>query len=139
MQGRVLVVHNEPEVRGLVAEFLAGAGYEVTQAASSEEARGFIENGQPPDLVVLDLRLPGTGGTVFAHWLRQAAPETRILFVTGLGAEGAEERGVQADAANHQLLKLFGAAEVVGKVEEILGGRGEGDAGGEVGPDAATG
>lgn len=137
MKRRILVVDDEPEVRGLVAEFLAGAGHEILPASSAEEARTFVEDGKPPDLVVLDLLLPGVGGTVFAHWLGRTAPETKILFLTGHGAEDAEERGVPAVAAN-LLLKPFGAAEVVGKVEELLGGGGEGEAGGGVGPDGAT-
>jgi len=97
---RVLVVEDESPIRDLVTDSLEEEGYGLEVAASVEEAELRIAE-EPPDLIVLDLRLPGRSGWDF---LRQrhddpklaaipvlvlsAAPEDRLLEAKELGADG---------------------------------------------------
>jgi DNA-binding response OmpR family regulator len=79
--GRILIVDDEQSVREVVAEYFTEQGYEVSVAASGIDAlRGLAES--RPDLVLLDVRMPGLDGVETLRRLRQAAPSTAAIMVT---------------------------------------------------------
>jgi DNA-binding response OmpR family regulator/two-component sensor histidine kinase len=79
---RVLVVDDEADIRGTIAELLRYNGYEVDIAASGAEALSAVRN-RVPHLVLLDLMLPGMSGIEVALELRTSQPRMPILFVSG--------------------------------------------------------
>lgn len=127
---RILVVDDEPEIVALVAYHLRRAGYAVVEADSGEEALETARR-EHPDLVVLDLMLPGLSGYDVLERLR-ADPETRdvaVLMLTARREEPDRIRGLELGADDY-LTKPFSFAELVLRVGAILrrartGGRGD--------------
>jgi CheY-like chemotaxis protein len=81
-RGHVLVVEDDAQARHVFRLALEGAGYQVTVTASGEDAldRGL---GEPPDLLLSDVMLPGMTGVELARLLRARQPELPVLFVSG--------------------------------------------------------
>lgn len=117
---RVLVVDDEPDITGLVAYHLAKAGYRVTTAGSGTEALQAARE-QRPDLVVLDLMLPGLSGYDVLAELRRRA-ETRevgVIFLTARRDEADRIRGLSLGADDY-LAKPFSPQELVLRVSAVL-------------------
>ena len=116
----VLVVDDEPEIVGLVAYHLAKAGYRVSTAASGGEAVA-IATAEQPDLVVLDLTLPGMSGFEVLERLRadERTAGTAVLMLTARGEEEDRIRGLTLGADDY-ITKPFSAQEMVLRVGAIL-------------------
>lgn len=114
---RVLVVDDDDNVRRLVAAYLEREGYHVIQAADGAAALRAVE-ASAPDLVVLDLMLPGTGGLQVARRI-SAARELPILMLTARGDEDDVLRGFEAGADDY-LVKPFSPRVLVARVRAIL-------------------
>lgn len=114
---RILIVEDDPDIRGMVATVLDRAGFQTFRADSAEAAREVI-NQEVPDLIVLDLLMPGESGLDFARRLR-ATHETPIIMLTALGEVTDRLRGF-AFGADDYLPKPFSAQELVARIEAIL-------------------
>ncbi|NJM11406.1 MAG: response regulator [Synechococcaceae cyanobacterium SM1_2_3] len=79
---RVLVVDDEQSIRRTFDAFLRGAGYTVETAENVEAARSLLEQGCF-DIVVTDILMPGVTGVELLKTLRQNAPDTQVLLMTG--------------------------------------------------------
>ena len=80
---RVLLVDDEPEVRSALADMLATSGHTTFQAAGGREALAWLEAGQPVDLVLTDLGMPGMTGADVARAVRGRWPHLRLGLMTG--------------------------------------------------------
>jgi two-component system KDP operon response regulator KdpE len=109
----VLLVEDEPQMRRFVRISLASHGYKVAEAASGEEGLS-VAASEPPDVVVLDLGLPGIDGFEVLRRLREW---TQVPVIV-LSARGQEEDKVRAlnDGADDYLTKPFGPAELVARL-----------------------
>ncbi len=107
---RVLVVDDDPIHREAVAEILAGQGYAVEQAASGEDCLAAAQASRP-DVLVLDLLLPGIDGAQVLKELRRDAglAGTRVVVTTGVRTAHIR-RLLRPDAV---LFKPFGVDELV--------------------------
>src|SRR5512139_3308394 len=83
--GHVLIVDDDPTVAEVVARYLARDGHTVDCVADGREALARVLS-DPPDLVVLDLMLPGMGGLEVCERLRRTSP-VPIVMLTALGEE----------------------------------------------------
>jgi PAS domain S-box-containing protein len=83
----VLLVEDDPAVRGMTARALRALGYGVTEAASGGAALDVVRAGHAFDLLISDLRMPGIQGQDLARRLREERPSVRVLFVSGLVSE----------------------------------------------------
>ena len=120
MAHHVLVVDDEPDITALVAYHLAKAGYQVTTAVSGPEALRLAEE-QAPDLVVLDLMLPGLSGYEILEGLRRR-PQTQdvgVILLTARREEADRIRGL-ALGADDYLVKPFAPQELVLRVGAVL-------------------
>jgi DNA-binding response OmpR family regulator len=129
MARTVLVVEDEPKILGVVRDYLIDAGFSVTTAADGPTALARAR-AVPPDLVVLDLGLPGLDGIDVARELhrRSAVP---IIMLTARGAEVDRVLGLELGADDY-LVKPFSPRELVARVRAVLrrsGGPAAGDAG----------
>lgn len=90
---RVLLVDDDDDVRRSTRQLLERLGHEVVDVRGASGALAMIEGGEPVDLVVSDLRMPGTSGVVLARRLRAVAPRVPVVFVTGYADDlvGAED------------------------------------------------
>ena len=95
-QLRVLIVDDEPEVRSALADMLGIAGHTAFQAAGGREALAWLEAGQPVDLVLTDMGMPGMMGSEVARAIRGRWPHLKIGLMTGWD----ETEGLVADATS---------------------------------------
>jgi PAS domain S-box-containing protein len=86
---RVLLVDDDELVRDSIQEILKLLGHAATQAASGEQALAFLERGLLPDLVILDLNMPGLGGAKTLPRLRSLCPGVPVLLATGRADQSA--------------------------------------------------
>ncbi|HZN26438.1 MAG TPA: response regulator, partial [Burkholderiales bacterium] len=125
--GRVLIVEDDPAIREMVAEYLSGQGYEVHQAESGSDMRETIEQNLP-DVVLLDVRLPGEDGLTLARYLRERY-DVGIIMVTA--ANGIVDRVVGLEiGADDYVTKPFSPRELTLRVRAVLRRRQPASAGG---------
>ena len=120
MASRVLIVEDERDIRDLILLHLQRDGYQVTTAASGED--GLLQVKQsPPDLVLLDLMLPGMSGLEVCRRLRQE-PTTATLPILMLTAKADEvDRVVGLElGADDYVVKPFSPKELVARVRAVL-------------------
>jgi len=114
---RVLVVDDEPGIRRALRGFLSEQGYNVATAASGEEAVQAVELHRP-DVILLDLAMPGMGGLeacrrIRARWL------TPIIVLSVMGAEQDKVTALDAGADDY-LTKPFGMQELLARIRVAL-------------------
>ncbi|NKZ04937.1 response regulator transcription factor [Actinomadura latina] len=115
--GRVLVVDDDPTVAEVVARYLARDGHEVVCVADGPTAlRRALD--QPPDLVVLDLMLPGMDGLEVCRRLRETST-VPIVMLTALGAETDRLVGLETGADDY-VTKPFSPRELALRVRSVL-------------------
>jgi len=119
-KGTILVVDDVPENLGIVFEVLSGAGYEVLVVESGEIALERIDL-MRPDLVILDVRLPGLDGYAVCRKLRAAdgSKDIPVIMMTGLNETENMVTGFQAGAVDY-LCKPVAAEEVLVRVDTHL-------------------
>jgi phosphate regulon transcriptional regulator PhoB len=117
---KILVVEDEPDIRKLVCYHLAQERYKVVAADDGEQALKLIQREQP-NLVVLDLMLPGLSGQELCRILR-SHPNTAtlpILMLTAKAGEADKVLGLETGADDY-LTKPFSPREMVARVKAIL-------------------
>jgi len=117
---RVLVVDDEPDIVTLVAYNLRKEGYAVLSAVDGGEALSIIRKSLP-DLVVLDLMLPGIHGLELCRMLRED-PRTRgipVIMLTAKSEEPDRVQGLEAGADDY-LAKPFSPRELIARVKAVL-------------------
>jgi DNA-binding response OmpR family regulator len=115
----VLVVDDEPTVREVVSRYLELGGYRVMVAGDGQAALQLALSTQgPPDLVVLDLMLPGMDGLEVCRRLREVAP-VPIVMLTARGHETDRIVGLELGADDY-VVKPFSPRELVARVRSVL-------------------
>jgi DNA-binding response OmpR family regulator len=118
---RVLIVDDEPNIVLSLQFLLSREGYEIDIARDGESALEIAAR-NPPDLVVLDLMLPGLDGYEVCRRLR-AAPATaaaKIVVVTARAREAERVRGLE-EGADAYVTKPFSTRELIATVGRFLG------------------
>ncbi len=117
---RILVVDDEPDITALVAYHLAKEGYRVSTAHSGPEALASASE-QRPDLVVLDLMLPGMSGYEVLQALRSRSEtsEVGVVLLTARGNEADRIKGL-THGADDYVVKPFSPQELVLRVRAVL-------------------
>jgi two-component system phosphate regulon response regulator OmpR len=114
---KILIVDDDRDVRESMAEYLQGHGYEVAVAEGGETMRTAFASGAP-DLVLLDLNLPGEDGLSLARWQR-ANHEVAIIMVTGAGEVVDRVVGLEVGADDY-LAKPFDPRELRARLKSVL-------------------
>ncbi|MCO5992934.1 response regulator transcription factor [Actinoallomurus rhizosphaericola] len=115
--GRVLVVDDDPTVADVVSRYLLRDGHEVVCVADGLAALRAAEE-RPPDLVVLDLMLPGIDGLEVCRRLRERWP-VPIVMLTALGEETDRLIGLETGADDY-VTKPFSPRELALRVKSVL-------------------
>src|SRR5450432_1376111 len=115
--GRILVVDDDPTVSDVVARYLRREGYDVTLAGDGPSA---LESAAQtaPDLVVLDIMLPGIDGLAVCRTLRDRSA-VAVILLTALGAETDRIMGLEVGADDY-VTKPFSPRELVLRVGSVL-------------------
>ena len=117
MQGTVLVVEDESDLRSLVRRLLERTGFEVREAATGREALRMLFD-EVPDLVVLDVGLPELDGWAVLERVREVS-DVPVLMLTAQGGELQKVRGLRSGADDY-MTKPFGRQELVARCEALL-------------------
>jgi two-component system, OmpR family, phosphate regulon response regulator PhoB len=118
--GRILVVEDESAIAELISINLRHAGFEVTIAATAEQATLEVD-GVLPDLVVLDWMLPGQSGLALAkRWRTESRTrEMPVIMLTARGEEADKIAGLDAGADDY-LAKPFSTQELLARIRAVL-------------------
>jgi two-component system, OmpR family, phosphate regulon response regulator PhoB len=113
----VLVVDDEPIVREVVVRYLAREGHRTLEAGDGNAARALIERSRP-DLVVLDVMLPGSDGLELCRWIRSKS-ELPVIMLTARGEEADRIVGLELGADDY-VAKPFSPRELAARVRSVL-------------------
>jgi two-component system response regulator ResD len=113
----VLVVDDEHTIREVVVRYLEREGYRTLEAADGNRARELLE-GDTPDLVVLDLMLPGTDGLELCRWIRSRS-QLPVIMLTARGEESDRIVGLELGADDY-VTKPFSPRELAARVRSVL-------------------
>ncbi|MEX2276028.1 MAG: response regulator [Actinomycetota bacterium] len=119
MSTRILIVEDHPTMREAMRMVLEHEGFSIREAADGQAALEMVRS-DPPDLVFLDLNIPGTSGSEVLRELK-SDPETvgvRVIIVTATGEEGRDQ--VLALGADEYFTKPFSPLALLRTVERVL-------------------
>jgi len=114
---RILVVDDEPQIRRIMRTTLTTAGYEVEEAKTGQEALTKLREYRP-DLVLLDINMPGMSGLATCRELR-ADPNVAIIMLTVLNTEAAKVEALDAGADDF-VIKPFSTPELLARIRAVL-------------------
>ena len=115
---RILVVDDTPNNVTLLADMLTARGYQVATAANGEEALARMA-AEPPDLVLLDVMMPGLDGFEVSERLRAAGVDIPVIFLTALDGELDKVRAFSSGAVDY-VTKPFRSEELLARVRTHL-------------------
>jgi DNA-binding response OmpR family regulator len=113
----IYVIEDEPSIAEVVSLYLRRAGYQVQSAADGQTAQQMLEK-RLPDLVVLDLMLPGVDGYTLTRWLRDRS-DVPIIMLTSRREEMDRIAGLEMGADDY-IVKPFSPQELVSRVRAVL-------------------
>lgn len=119
---KILIVDDQTEVRELVAVTLRVEDYKIMQASSGEEAIS-IAKAEKPELIIMDIMMPGGMDGIETTRKLKSDLETKdsvILILTAKGQQADKQIGLDAGAYGY-FVKPFSPLELLQKVEQILG------------------
>jgi two-component system OmpR family response regulator len=116
-QDHILIVDDDAEIRGLLGEYLRKQGYRATAVADGRGLRAALEKTRP-DLVVLDLMLPGEDGLALCRDLR-ARSDVPVIMLTARGDETDRIVGLELGADDY-VAKPFNPRELLARVKSVL-------------------
>jgi DNA-binding response OmpR family regulator len=113
----VLVVEDESVVREVVVRYLRREGYRTLEAGDGDTACALLER-ETPDIVVLDVMLPGKDGLAICRWIR-ARSEVPVIMLTARGEEADRIVGLELGADDY-VTKPFSPRELAARVKTVL-------------------
>lgn len=116
--GHILVVDDDDEIRASLRRGLVAAGFTVSLAADGEAALRQVRE-SPPDLVVLDIMMPGLDGLAVVRRLRNGDDQLPVVMLTALDAVPDRVAGLEAGADDY-LVKPFALSELVARIRVRL-------------------
>jgi len=118
---RILIIEDDKFLRELIIQKLGKEGYDIVEAAEGEEGLRKMKE-EKPDLVLLDLILPGIDG--FEVLRRAKADEETssvpVIILSNLGQRDDVEKGIELGAIDYLIKAHFTPGEIVDKIKEIL-------------------
>lgn len=120
MASKILVIEDDPLILTLIKATLTREGYEVVTADNGSDGLRLVEETHP-QLVVLDITMPGLNGYQVCHYLRSEASTMHlpIIMVTALSRPADQRRGFELGADDY-LSKPFQLTELITRVRSLL-------------------
>jgi len=121
MAYKILVVEDDKFIRDLIGQKLLKEGYDIAEAVDGETGVEITKK-EKPDLILLDLILPGMDGYKVLAELK-SNPDTKeipVIILSNLGQKDDIERGVKMGAVDYMIKAHFTPTEIVDKIRTIL-------------------
>ena len=118
MKQRILVVEDDPSILTALVDLLEGEGYAVVQAVDGNAALKRHGEGAP-DLILLDVMIPGLSGYDVCREIRRTDPVTPVIMLTAKGEEVDRVVGLELGADDY-VVKPFGASELLARIRAVL-------------------
>ena len=115
----VLVVEDEPVVRGVILEMLAEQGYRTLEAVDGPSGLKILRSGKRIDLLITDVGLPGMNGRQLADQARETRPDLKILFITGYAESVAISEGF-LQAGMEMITKPFDLDNLARRIRAMI-------------------
>jgi len=122
MAKKILIVEDDKFLRELISQKLLKEGYDISEAVDGEKGLKAVKD-EKPDLVLLDLILPGIDGFEVLSEVKEDALLSKIpvIILSNLGQKDDIERALKIGATDYLIKAHFTPAEIVSKVKGILG------------------
>ena len=122
MPYNILVVEDDKFLRELISKKLVSEGYNISQAVDGEEGLKKIKE-EKPDLVLLDLILPGIDGFEVLARAKEESEVIKIpvIILSNLGQKEDVEKGINLGAVDYLVKAHFTPGEIIEKIKKILG------------------
>jgi sigma-B regulation protein RsbU (phosphoserine phosphatase) len=118
MKSRILIVDDNDDIRVLLKRALSSSRFEIEEAVSGEEVLGKMDTFKP-DLVLLDIIMPGIDGFTVCKAVRDAGSDTPVIFLSGRSDTADKVRGLEC-GGNDYITKPFDKAEVIARIDNQL-------------------
>jgi CheY-like chemotaxis protein len=115
----VLVIEDEPLVRGLIVEVLADLGFAALEATDGPSGLAVLQSRQRIDLLISDVGLPGLNGRQLADAARLLRPELKVIFMTGYAEVAASAQGF-LEPGMTLITKPFAMADLAAKIRATV-------------------
>jgi DNA-binding response OmpR family regulator len=127
---KILLIEDDKFLRELIIQKLGKEGFEVVEAAEGETGVVKIEE-EKPDLVLLDLILPGIDGFEVLRRIKenQAVSSIPVIILSNLGQRDDVEKGIELGAVDYLIKAHFTPGEIVQKIKATLSGASSSEAG----------
>jgi len=121
MTKRILIIEDDKFLRELIVRKLTGEGFDVSEAVDGEEGLKKIKE-EKPDLVLLDLILPGIDGfEVLARMKEESAlASIPVIILSNLGQREEVEKGMKLGAIDYLIKAHFTPGEIIEKIKNTL-------------------
>jgi len=121
MPKRILIIEDDKFLRQLIAQKLLKEGYDVLEAVDGEEGLKKIKE-EKPDLVLLDLILPGIDGFEVLSQMNKEdlISQIPVIILSNLGQKEDVERGLNLGATDYLIKAHFTPGEIIEKIKNIL-------------------
>lgn len=121
MAKKILIIEDDKFLRELIARKLANEGYETSEAVDGEEGLKKLKD-EKPDLVLLDLILPGIDGFEVLSKMKEDSSLSQIpvLILSNLGQKDEVEKGLNLGAVDFLIKAHFTPGEVIERIKYIL-------------------
>ncbi|MCC5850284.1 MAG: response regulator transcription factor [Verrucomicrobia bacterium] len=116
---RILVAEDDPAIREGLLDALESEGYRVSAAENGKTALALLQNGDVPDLLVLDIMMPGLSGYDVCRELRKTNAQLPVLMLTAKGEEIDKVLGLELGADDY-MTKPFGVREFLARIHALL-------------------
>jgi DNA-binding response OmpR family regulator len=119
-RGKLLLVEDEHRLRGLVAQFLRGEGYQVVEAGDGQEGVDRFGGSGPFDLVLVDLNLPVFSGVEVCRRIKRTTPDQRVM-VCSAAILGDHQCALSAMGVDHYLTKPYHPEDLIAHITQEIG------------------
>ncbi|HEX4942420.1 MAG TPA: response regulator [Actinomycetota bacterium] len=125
MSRRILIVEDHPTMREAMRLVLEREGFDIDEASDGDQALAAVR-ADAPDLVLLDMSIPGTAGPEVLAVIKgdPSTSQVRVIVVTATGEEGRS--AAMAVGADHYFTKPFSPIALLQAVEEVMGSETDG-------------
>ena len=122
MEKTILIIEDDKFLRELIAQKLTKEGYKMSEAVDGEEGIKKVKE-EKPDLVLLDLILPGIDGFEVLSQIKgdQTTSSIPVIILSNLGQKEDIERGLKLGAVDYLIKAHFTPGEIIEKVKTVLG------------------